>query len=106
MPTPDDFNSVKMPGYNAGRDDSMIPCNIPSKQFSSDKDSDPETLLKQTKSCVEDHSSLVNAYGYNMPVATLGSHPWLRDELADLSEMEPGNAQPGPGLKYPGGGKS
>src|SRR5260221_653256 len=106
MPTPNDFSRVTMPEYNASRDDSMIPCSIPSKQFSSDVTGNPEELLQQTKSDVNRHSDIVNAYGYNMPVATLGSHPWLRDGLADLSEMEPGNAEPEPDLKYPGGGKS
>jgi hypothetical protein len=103
MPTPDDFTDCRLPEYNASRDDSMIPCAIPSKQFSSDCTGNPKELLAQVAPEVQKHSDIVNAYGYNMPVATMGQHPWLRDSLADATEMEPGAAQPKPGLKIPFG---
>lgn len=41
------------------------------------------------------------AYGLCQPVATMGSHPWLRDELAYPSPAEPGNAEPYAAAKVP-----
>lgn len=89
MPTPDDFNRVNC-------------CKDPeNKQFSSDVTGNPEELLQQTRACVDQHADLIQVYGYHQPIATLGSHPWLRDELTNTGEMEPGNAEPKLGLKIP-----
>jgi hypothetical protein len=79
----------------------MVPSPTPSKQFSSDKEGDPKKLVRQATVSVNAHSDLMKAYGYNLPVATMGSHPWLRDELATQDETEPGNAEPRLELKIP-----
>ena len=62
---------------------------------------DPKALLESTRECVEYHADLMDAYGYHQPTATLGSHPWLRDSLANPNDMEPGDAEPKIGLKEP-----
>lgn len=93
MPTNSDFANVQLGG---------VPSN---PQFSSDKTGDPIELLAQSQVSVEAHGDLLRAYGYNMPTATLGSHPWLRDSLADASPDEPGNAEPKSGQGVPFGGK-
>jgi hypothetical protein len=71
------------------------------RQFSSDVNGDPKALLQQAREGVDAHADLMQAYGLNQPVATLGSHPWLRDELANPTELEPGNAEPTVDLKIP-----
>jgi len=81
--------------------DNMVPDPVPSKQFSSDKEGDPKKLVRQATVSVYAHSDMMKAYGYNLPVATMGSHPWLRDELATQDETEPGNAEPRLELKIP-----
>jgi len=91
--------SMTLGRYYSG--DNMVPDSVPSKQFSSDKEGDPKKLVRQAVDCINSHADLMNAYGYHQPVATLGSHPWLRDELTVTSEMEPGNAEPIPGMKNP-----
>ena len=58
----------------------------PSKQFSSDANGDPKALLESTRPGINAHASLNEAYGLMQPVATLGSHPWLRDSLTNTSE--------------------
>lgn len=81
------------------------PSAAPSKQFSSNKEGDPKKLVHQATQSINAHADIVSTYGYNMPIATLGSHPWLRDELADTTEKEPGQAQPNAGAKTPFGGR-
>jgi hypothetical protein len=58
------------------------------RQFSSNVDGDPRALLEETRSGVESHADMNAAYGLFQPVATLGSHPWLRDELANVTERD------------------
>lgn len=71
-------------------------------QSSSKMSGDPKDLLADVAPGVKIHADIVAAYGYNMPLATLGSHAWLRDSLADAGENEPGNMQPEAGKKIPG----
>lgn len=70
-------------------------------QFSSKMSGDPIELMESTRSDVMRHSDMNAAYGLNQPVATIGSHPFLRDELANPGEPEPGNAQPFADAKIP-----
>lgn len=72
----------------------IVPSPTPSKQFSSKMTGNPEELLNSTRSQVEAHADLIGAYGYTMPVATMGNHPWLRDSLSNPGEDEPGAAEP------------
>jgi len=71
------------------------------RRFSSDKPRDPRELLEQTRAGVDAHASMNESYGLCQPVATLGSHPWLRDSLTNTSEKEAGNAEPFPCGKLP-----
>lgn len=71
-------------------------------QFSSKMSGDPISLLESTRQSVEAHADLNASYGLLQPVATLGSHPFLRDGLTTPDELAPGNAEPQPGLKIPG----
>jgi hypothetical protein len=64
------------------------------EEFATEAQSVPEILLEQTKPSIKAHADLNESYGLRQPEATLGSHPWLRDSLADPSEKEPGNASP------------
>ena len=64
------------------------------RQFSSKMSGDPRELLEQTRAGAEAHADLLESYGLCQPVATLGSHPWLRDSLTEPSALEPGNAAP------------
>lgn len=92
------------PGMDLGKysqGDNIVPSTIPSKQFSSNKEGDPKKLVRQATDSIDAHANLMEAMGYHQPVATMGSHPWLRDELANPTELEPGNAEPGPGMKVP-----
>lgn len=91
-------DGITMPVYPGTN---MVPSPTPSKQFSSKMTGDPKTLLQEASAGVTNHADLMNAYGYNMPVATMGSHPWLRDELATPSQTEPGNAEPQINFKIP-----
>jgi hypothetical protein len=70
-------------------------------QFSSDKENDPIKLLESRRAEVMKHSDMNQAFGLNQPVATIGSHPFLRDELSNPSEAEPANAEPFPTVKLP-----
>jgi hypothetical protein len=79
----------------------MVPSPTPSKQFSSKMSGDPKELLNSARQGVESHADLMHLYGYNQPVATLGSHPWLRDGLVTPDEREPGNAEPSRNYKIP-----
>lgn len=63
-------------------------------QFSSDVNGDPKALLESTRAGIEAHADLNACYGLTQPVATLGSHPWLRDGLATTDTEEAGNAAP------------
>jgi hypothetical protein len=81
--------------------DNMVPDPVPSKQFSSDKEGDPKKLVRQATSSIDAHSDLLYASGLNQPVATYGTHAWLRDELANPGEREPGNAEPVRDYKVP-----
>lgn len=81
--------------------DDMIPEPVPSMQFSSNKQGDPKKLVREAVDSINAHANLIDAMGYHQPVATLGSHPWLRDELANPTELEPGNAEPIAGMKVP-----
>lgn len=81
--------------------DDMIPEPVPSMQFSSNKQGDPKKLVREAVDSINAHADLMDTYGYHQPVATLGSHPWLRDELANPTELEPGNAEPIAGMKVP-----
>jgi hypothetical protein len=51
-------------------------------------------LLESTRSGVQAHADLNACYGLTQPIATPGSHPWLRDELATPTTDEPSNAIP------------
>lgn len=73
----------------------------PTGQSSSKMSGDPIELLNSTKECIQRHADLNEVYGLCQPAATLGSHPWLRDSLADPSELEPGNAAPSIDQKMP-----
>ena len=88
--TADNYPNV----FNYGHDAS-------NSQFSQDKENDPRTLLEQTRAGVDAHADMNAAYGLFVPVATLGSHPFLRDELANPTEREPGNAEPFSDVKVP-----
>ena len=90
MPTLGDFEDVRFAGSKES-----------DRQFSSDVSGNPEDLLEQTRASVEAHADLNYAYGLCQPTADLGSHPWLRDSLADASEREPGNAEPQQDVKTP-----
>jgi hypothetical protein len=70
-------------------------------QFSQDKEGDPIRLMESTRTAVNAHADLNQSYGLNQPVATLGSHPFLRDELSNPTEREAGNAEPFPTEKLP-----
>ena len=63
-------------------------------EFGTEQESVVEILQQQTIPSIKAHADLNEAYGLRQPEATLGSHPWLRDSLADPSEREPGNASP------------
>jgi hypothetical protein len=98
-----EFNACH-PGLELGKftsADNIVPDTVPSKQFSSDKNGDPRALLQATRSEISQHAEINQLYGLNQPAATLGSHPWLRDELATPSETEPANAVPAKGMKVP-----
>jgi hypothetical protein len=92
----DGMTNPVYPGTN------MVPSPTPSMQFSSKMSGDPKELLANAQIGVKAHGDLVSSYGYNMPTATLGSHPWLRDSLANTTENEPGQAEPLAGEKMPG----
>lgn len=79
----------------------MVPSPSPSKQFSSKMSGNPQELLNSTRTGIQSHSSLNEAYGLMQPAATIGSHPWLRDELTNTGESEAGNAVPSADLKLP-----
>jgi hypothetical protein len=70
-------------------------------QFSSKMSGDPVELLESTRPGIDAHAALNESYGLCQPVATLGSHPFLRDELSSPTELEPGNAEPKSGLQIP-----
>ena len=115
MPTPNDYSRLILGGspkqgeygqvqpsdtlHEPG--DDMVPNPVPSKQFSEGRSGDPKTLLENARQGVNDHADLIHDYGYTMPVATLGQHPWLRDSLAVPTEREPGAAQPNPEFAIP-----
>src|SRR5260370_21358809 len=71
------------------------------RMFSSNKPGDPRELLEQTRAGVDAPASMNESYGLCQPVATLGSHLWLRDSLTNTSEKEAGNAEPFPSGKLP-----
>jgi hypothetical protein len=71
------------------------------RMFSQDKENDPRALLEQTRAGVDAHADMNAAYGLFQPVATLGSHPFLRDGLTNPTEREAGNAEPFPTEKLP-----
>jgi hypothetical protein len=70
-------------------------------EFATEEPSIPELLHESTRASVEAHADLNEAYGLCQPEATLGCHPWLRDELAEPSPAEPGNAEPYAAAKVP-----
>jgi hypothetical protein len=70
-------------------------------QFSQDKENDPIRLMEQTRAGIDAHANLNESFGLYQPVATLGSHPFLRDELSNPTEREAGNAEPFPTVKLP-----
>ena len=109
MPTPNEFSRIDFSRGPVSRDASepeasqfgpypgseLVPTpGDPPLQFSSDTNGNPEALLNSTRSSVQAHADMNACYGLTQPVATLGSHPWLRDSLADPSTSEPGNAIP------------
>ena len=79
----------------------IVPSPSPSRQFSSDKNGDPRAMLQSTASSIASHASLNEAYGLMQPVATIGSHPWLRDSLTNTGDMEAGNMEPSQNVKLP-----
>jgi hypothetical protein len=108
-PTPNEFSRIDFSRGPVSRDASepeasefgpypgpdIVPPETPSDaQFSSNRSGDPRDLLAQTETGVRAHAEMNLAYGLTQPVATLGSHAWLRDSLADPSTSEPGNAIP------------
>jgi hypothetical protein len=72
----------------------QVPSPSPSKQFSSDTNGNPNALLAASRPSVDAHASLNECYGLTQPIATPGSHPWLRDSLTNTSTEEAGNAGP------------
>ena len=116
MPTPNEFSRIDFARAPRSQDASepeasnfgpypgadLVPPETRSDaQFSSDTSGDPRDLLAQTEAGVKAHADMNLAYGLTQPVATLGSHPWLRDSLADPSPSEPGNAVPNEGRGVP-----
>jgi len=91
----DGITNALYPGTN------MVPSPTPSKQFSSDCTGNPKELLSQTRDGITRHAAINEMYGLTQPVATLGSHPWLRDELTNTGESEAGNAAPDRNIKVP-----
>jgi hypothetical protein len=82
--------------------DDLVPTpGNPPLQFSSDINGDPRDLLAQTDAGVKAHADMNLAYGLTQPIATLGSHPWLPDSLADPGTRAPGNAIPNQGRGVP-----
>lgn len=79
----------------------LVPTPSRSPQFSSDVNGKPEALLSSTKAGIQAHAELNQCYGLGQPIATLGSHPWLRDECAVTSTDEPANTVPKPNLGIP-----
>ena len=109
MPTPNEFSRIDFSRGPVSRDASepeasqfgpypgseLIPTpGDPSLQFSSDTSGDPRDLLAQAEAGVKAHAEMNLAYGLTQPIATLGSHPWLRDSVADPGTSEPANAIP------------
>jgi hypothetical protein len=85
-----DYPNVRNYGYDPGN-----------PQFYSKMTGDPISLSESTRPYVEAHGNLNEAYGLLQPVATIGTHPWLRDGLVTPDELEPGNAEPRQGVKMP-----
>jgi len=81
--------------------DDIVPEPVQSKQFHGDKEGDPKKLVRQATASIGHHSDLLKASGLRMPIATYGTHPWLRDELSTPGEEEPGQAEPDRDLKVP-----
>jgi hypothetical protein len=121
MPTPNDYSRVNLGGkadpssYSQRTDEGVtgeFGTSLPSDplpefggdlvptpgdselQFSSDTNGNPEALLAQTQASIKAHAEMNACYGLTQPIATLGSHPWLRDELATPGTSEPANAIP------------
>jgi hypothetical protein len=109
MPTPNEFSRIDFSRGPVSRDasepeasgfgpypgpDIVPPETRSDAQFSSDTSGDPRDLLESTRSGVQAHADINACYGLTQPIATPGSHPWLRDSLADPSTSEPANAQP------------
>ena len=105
-PTPNEFSRIDFSRGPVSRDasepevsqfgpypgaDIVPPETRSDAQFSSNHSGDPRHLLESTRSGVQAHADLNACYGLTQPIATLGSHPWLRDSLADPGTSEPGN---------------
>jgi hypothetical protein len=88
--TADIYPNIFNYGYDSGN-----------RMFSQDKENDPRALLESTRAGVNAHADLNASYGLTQPVATLGSHPFLRDGLANSSEREAGNESPFTDAKLP-----
>jgi hypothetical protein len=86
----DDYPNLRGYGFDADN-----------PQFSSKMSGDPIDLMESTRADVQAHADMNAVYGLNQPVATLGSHPFLRDELSNPTELEPGNAAPFAEVKIP-----
>ena len=108
-PTPNEFSRIDFSRGPVSRDASepegsqfgpypsseLVPTpGDPPLQFSSNHSGDPRDLLAKTEAGVKAHAEMNLAYGLTQPVATLGSHPWLRDSLSDPGTSEPANAIP------------
>src|SRR5690349_9099093 len=139
MPTPNDYSDFRFqPNENrAGGDFSptadaepapaAVPANVypnsagygfepTNRQFSTrpefatEEKSIPEILHESTRESVAAHARLNEAYGLCQPVATLGSHAWLRDELANPCQRNLGTSsltrRPKFRLRRPKGRKS
>lgn len=63
-------------------------------QFSSRDTGNPESLLAETKAGIDAHADMQYTFGLCSPVAGLGEHPWLRDELTNSGQKQPGNETP------------
>jgi hypothetical protein len=59
---------------------------------------EPENLLNWQREKVDQqiqgHADILADAGLTAPIATLGTHPWMRDGIADPGLREPGNAEP------------
>jgi hypothetical protein len=101
LPTESDFTDIRFDASNSiERQQGNLGVSGNSR-FSQDKEGDPLRLMEQTRASVNAHADLNASYGLFQPVATIGSHPFLRDELSNPTEIEAGNESPFADAKLP-----